>query len=238
MDTVKTASAGGVMMDTATTGTVTEMPMATEIGTENVTAIVGTTGAATLVVVTSTTAGSVVTKTTVAEIIVMRSGDIVLDHQVGVVRKALHAVVVVVAVVAGAKGGMDLVLPSAGPLHLRVRFLSPSEGAKLLDGMFMLQDMNNIRPCRPNKQVGWQSDPASASECHGFQVFSTFLERTVHKFLPSLALPVYPLQFQSRLLEWASGATRTCLGNPGASTLAASHLRSMSRTLRTSSTAR
>ncbi|KAJ8587317.1 hypothetical protein M405DRAFT_843260 [Rhizopogon salebrosus TDB-379] len=121
MDTVKTASAGGVMMDTATTGTVTEMPMATGIGTENVTAIVGTTGAATLVVVTSMTAGSVVTKTTAAEIIVMRSGDIVLDHQVGVVRKALHAVVVVVAVVAGAKGGMDLVLPSAGPLHLRRR---------------------------------------------------------------------------------------------------------------------
>lgn len=133
------------MMDTATTGTVTEIVIVTGVGTE-VMVTVETTDAATSLV-NSMTAGSVGMKTTVAlgEIIVMRNGED-LDKFV-VVRRAPRAVV-------GARDGMDLVPPSAGPLHLRVRSLFPSGDAKLLDGMFMLQDTNSIRPCKPNKQVG------------------------------------------------------------------------------------
>jgi len=137
-------------MDTAISGTVT-MAMATgreEIGieTENVTVIVETTDAATSVV-TSMTAGSVVMTMTVrAETTARRNGDIVPDTT-EVVKRALLAVV-------GVRGGMGLVLQSGGPLHLRVRFLCPSGGARLLDGMSMLRDTNNIRLCKPNKQVG------------------------------------------------------------------------------------
>lgn len=162
------------MMDTATTGTGTERAMVTGIETENAMVIVETTDAATSVVVISMTAGSVaaaVMKTTVAEITAMMNAD---TDMVEVVRKALLAVVVeveVVAAAAGARAGMDLVPPSAGPLHLRVRFLYPSGGAKLLDGMFMLQDMNNIRPCKPNKRVGRPSSYAIVSAYHGFRSF-------------------------------------------------------------------
>lgn len=206
------------MMDTAITGTVTGMVMATEIeGTEteieNISVIVETTDAATSVVVTSMTAGSVVvvTTTTVAENTAKRTAS---SGMVEVVRRVLLDV-------GGVRDGMDLALQNEGPLHLRVRFPWPNGGAKLLDGMFMLQDTNNILPCRLNKQV-----------------FSTFLERTVHKFLPSLVLLVCRLQFQSRLLAWELGATRTYLGNPVAYISAVSHLRLMSKILPTSLTAK
>lgn len=168
------------MMDTATTETGTERAMVTGIETENAMVIVEMTDAVTSVVVISMTAGSVaavvvaVMKTTVAEITAMRNADTDMV-KVEVVRKALLAVAaaagVVVVVAAGARAGMDLVLPSAGPLRLRVRFLYPSGGAKLLDGMFMLQDMNNIRPCKPNKQVGRPSSYAIVSDYHGLRSF-------------------------------------------------------------------
>jgi hypothetical protein len=216
---VKSATAGGVTTDTAITGTVIGMAMATGIeGTEtepeNISVIVEMTDAATSVAVTSMTAGSVVVVTTmtVAENTAKRSASIGMAE---VVRRDLLAVVV------GVRDGMGLAPQNEGPLHLRVRFLWPSGGAKLLDGMFMLQDTNNIPPCRPNKQV-----------------FSTFLGRIARKFLPSLVSLVCHLQSQSRLLAWESGATRIYLDNPVASTLAVSHLRSMSKILPTSSTAK
>jgi len=143
---VKTASAEGVMMATVTTGTVTEMAMATGIETENVTVIVETTDAATSVV-NLTTAGSVVMKATVAGIIATRTEEDIAMVEEVVRRMAPRAVV-------DARGGMDLVLQSAGLLPLRVPSLSPSGDARLQDGMFMLQDMNNIQLCKPSKQVG------------------------------------------------------------------------------------
>lgn len=212
---MRNATAGGVKTATAITGTVTGMAMVieiegTETETENISVIVETTDAATSVVVTSMTAGSVVVVTTmtVAENTVKRTANIDMAE---VVRRDLLAVV-------GVRDGMGLALRSEGPLHLRVRFPWPSGGAKLLDGMFMLQDTNNIPPCKPNKQV-----------------FSTFLERIAHKFLPSLVSLVCHLQFQSKLLAWELGATRTYLGNPVAFTLGVSHLRSMSKISPTSS---
>lgn len=215
---MRSATAGGVTTDTAITGTVTGMAMAIEIEgtereTENILVIVETSDAATSVVVNSMTAGSVVvvTTVTVAENTAKRTASI---DMVEVVRRDLLAVV-------GARDGMGLALRNEGPLHLRVRFLWPSGGAKLQDGMFMLQDTNNIPPCKPNKQV-----------------FSTFLEQIAHKFLPSLVSLVCLPQSQSRLLGWELEATRTYLGNLVASTLAVSHLRSMSKILPTSSTAK
>lgn len=212
---MRNATAGGVTTDTAITGTVIGMAMAieiegTETETENISVIVETTDAATSVVVTLMTAGSVavVTTMTVVENTVKRTVSI---DMVEVVRRVLLVVV-------GVRDGMGLVPQSEGPLHLKVRFLWPSGGAKLLDGMFMLQDMNNIPPCKPNKQA-----------------FSTFLELTAHKFLPSLASLVCHLQSQSRLLAWELEATRIYLGNPVASTLAVSHPKSMSKILPTSS---
>lgn len=163
---MRNATAGGVTTDTAITGTVTGMAMATEIEgteteTENISVIVETTDAVTSVAVTSMTAESVVVvmTMTVAENTAKRTASI---DKVEVVRRDLLAVV-------GVRDGTGLALQNEGPLHLRVRFLWPSGGAKLLDGMFMLQDTNNILLCKPNKQV-----------------FSTFLGRTAHKFLPSL----------------------------------------------------
>lgn len=205
-------------MDTAITGTVTGMAMATEregteTETENISVIVETTDTGILVVVTSMTAGSVVvvTTVTVAENTAKKTVSIGMAE---VVRRDLLAVV-------GVRDGMGLALQNEGPLRLRVRFLWPSGGAKLLGGMFMLQDTNNILPCKPNKQA-----------------FSTFLERTVHKFLPSLVSLVCHLQSQSKLLAWELGATQIYLGNPVASTLAVSHLKLMSKILPTSSTAK
>lgn len=148
---MRNATAGGVKTATAITGTATGMAMAieiegTETETENISVIVETTDAATSVVVTSMTAGSVVVVTTmtVAENIVKKTASI---DMVEVVRRDRLAVV-------GVKDGTGLALQSEGPLHLRVHFPWPSGGAKLLDGMFMLQDTNNIPLCKPNKQVG------------------------------------------------------------------------------------
>lgn len=204
------------MTDTAIIGTATEKVMATGreeergLREENVTVIAETTDVANSAV-NLMTAGSVVTIMIVARITAKRTAGI---GTVEVVRRDLRVVV-------GVRGGMGLALQSGGPLHPRVHFLWPSGGAKPLDGMFMLRDTNNIQPCKQNRQV-----------------FSIFLERTAHKFLPSSALLVYHLQSQSRRLEWESGATRTCLGSLVASTLAVSHLKLMSRILPTSSTAR
>lgn len=107
-------------MDTAITGTVTGMAMATEregteTETENISVIVETTDAGTLVVVTSMTAGSVVvvTTVTVAENTAKKTVSIGMAE---VVRRDLLAVV-------GVRDGMGLALQNEGPLRLRVRFL-------------------------------------------------------------------------------------------------------------------
>lgn len=108
------------MMDTAITGTVKGMAMATEIEgteteTENISVIVETTDAVTSVVVTSMTAGSVavVMTVTAAENTAKRTASFGMAE---VVRKDLLAV-------AGVRDGMGLALRSEDPLHLRVQFL-------------------------------------------------------------------------------------------------------------------
>lgn len=97
----------------------------------------------------------------------------------------------------------------------------PSADARLQVGTSMLLDTNNILPCRQNKRVS-----------------SIFLVLTVPRFHPFLVSQVYLPLSQSKRLEWALAATLTCLGNPVAFTLAASHQKSTNRTWLNSSTVR
>lgn len=97
-------------------------------------------------------------------------------------------------------------LPQKDPFHCL------SADARLRVGMFMLPDMNNIPPCRQNKQVS-----------------SIFPGLTVPRFHPFLVSQVYLPRFQSKRLEWASAATLTCLGSLVVFILAASHQRSTNR---------
>lgn len=59
------------------------------------------------------------------------------------------------AVVAEQGEEMDLALRKEGPQHLKVLFRCLSENEKHQGGMFMPPDMNNIQPCKRNKQVSF-----------------------------------------------------------------------------------
>lgn len=96
-----------------------------------------------------------------------------------------------------------------------------SADARLQVGTSMLLDTNSIPPCRQNKQVS-----------------SIFPVLTVLRFHPFSVSQVYLPLSQSKRLEWALAATLTCLGNPVAFTLAASHQKLTNRTWLNSSTVR